>query len=156
MKAEDKLKELGIALPEVTKPLAAYAPYVRSGNLLFISGTLPMVEGRLLATGTVGREVDLEEANRCARTCAINMLAVLKSAIGDLDRTIRIVKLTGYVASDPGFSHQPKVVDGASVLLCEVFGERGVHSRAAVGVASLPLGCPVELEMIAEVEAGSK
>jgi enamine deaminase RidA (YjgF/YER057c/UK114 family) len=155
MKAEDKLEELGIALPEITKPLASYAPFVRTGNLIFISGTLPMVGGKPMATGAVGRNVDPEEARECARTCAINMLAVLKSAIGDLDRTVRIVKLTGYVASDPGFSQQPKVVDGASVLLGEVFGEKGVHSRAAVGVASLPLDCPVELEMIVEVDTGS-
>ena len=152
MKTEEKLKELGITLPQVSKPLAAYTPFVRTGNLVFISGNLPLVDGKPRARGIVGREISLDEAVECARICAINLLAVLKSAVGDLDGVVRIVRLTGYVASDPGFDEQPKVVDGASIMLGEVFGERGLHSRVAVGVSSLPLGCPVELEMIAEVE----
>jgi enamine deaminase RidA (YjgF/YER057c/UK114 family) len=144
-----KLAELGLQLPAVTPPLAAYVPAVRSGNYVYISGQLPMVDGKLLATGKVGAEVSAEEAKDLAARCALNALAAVDSVV-KLDR-IRIVKVVGFVASAAGFTGQPGVVNGASEFFGEVLGEAGRHARSAVGVSELPLGAPVEVELIAEV-----
>lgn len=148
---EDTLKALGIALPQAPAPLGSYVPFVRTGNLLFLSGILPLREGSLTITGTVGAEVSVEEAQAAARQVAVNALALVKSALGDLGRISRCVKLNGYVASAPGFVEQPKVLNGASELLAEVLGEAGRHARAAVGVASLPLNAPLEIDFVFEV-----
>lgn len=149
MKVEDKLKELGIELPAVAKPVAAYVPAVQAGKWVYISGQLPLRQGKLEKTGKAGKEVSLEEAYAEARQCAVNCLAALKSVAGELDNVERIVKVTGFVASAAGFNAQPKVVNGASELLGQVFGETGKHARAAVGVAELPLDAVVEVELIA-------
>jgi len=148
---EAKLKEMGITLPDVPKPVAAYVPAVRTGRYVYVSGQLPSVGGKPLVVGKVGAEVTPEEAKQAARVAAINALAALASVVGTLDDVTRIVKVTGFVASAPGFTGRPGVVNGASELLKEVFGEAGQHARAAVGVAELPLGVPVEVELIAEV-----
>ncbi len=152
MKVEQKLKQMGIVLPEPAKPLAAYVPAVRAGEFVYVSGQLPFVDGQLRVKGRVGAEVSAEDAYQEARTCAINCLGVLKSVVGDLDKVKQIVKVTGFVASAPGFNAQPAVVNGASELLAEALGDAGVHARAAVGVAELPMGTPVEVELIAQVE----
>jgi len=152
MTPEEKLAELGLALPPAPKPVGAYVPAVRTGNLVFVSGQLPMRDGQLLATGHVGREVTLEAAQLCARQAALNALAVVAAEIGGLAKVARIVRITGHVASAPGFTDQAKVLNAASELLAQVFGESGRHSRAALGAAELPLGAPVELEMIVEVK----
>ena len=152
-KIEAKIQELGEILPESSKPLAAYIPSVVSGNLVFTSGQLPMVEGKMAQTGKVGEKPGLvspEQAKALARISALNALAAVKMAIGDLDRVTRIVKLVGFVSSDPDFSGQPLVINGASEFLGEVFGEIGIHARSAVGVAVLPLDASVELELIVE------
>jgi enamine deaminase RidA (YjgF/YER057c/UK114 family) len=149
--AEERLAELGLTLPEVVAPLAAYVPSVRSGDYVYTSGQLPVVDGKLAATGKVGAEVSPEEARELARICALNALAAAASAAGGLSNIVRIVKVVGFVASDPAFSGQPQVVNGASELLVEVLGEAGKHARSAVGVAVLPLDAPVEVELIAEV-----
>ncbi|HEX5120320.1 MAG TPA: RidA family protein [Pseudonocardiaceae bacterium] len=146
----DRLAELGIDLPSVAKPLAAYVPAVRSGSLVYTSGQLPFVSGSLAATGKVGGELGPEEAKRHARTCALNALAAVHALVG-IDAVVRVVKVVGYVASAEGFSGQPAVVNGASELLGEVFGDAGAHARSAVGVAELPLGAPVEIELVVEV-----
>ncbi|MEV7009529.1 RidA family protein [Streptosporangium sp. NPDC051022] len=151
MTPEERLAELGLTLPEVVTPLAAYVPAVRSGDYVYTSGQLPMVDGKLLTTGKVGAEVSAEEARELARTCALNALAALRSVAGDLSNVVRIVKVVGFVASDPSFTGQPQVINGASELLVEVLGEAGKHARSAVGVAVLPMGAPVEVELIAEV-----
>jgi enamine deaminase RidA (YjgF/YER057c/UK114 family) len=148
---EERLAELGLTLPGVAAPVAAYVPAVRSGDHVFTSGQLPMVEGALAATGKVGAEVSAEDAKGLARICALNALAAVKAEIGDLADVRRVVKVVGFVASAPGFTGQPGVVNGASELLGEVFGERGVHARSAVGVAVLPLDAPVEVELVVEV-----
>jgi enamine deaminase RidA (YjgF/YER057c/UK114 family) len=148
---EDRLAELGLTLPGVVAPLAAYVPAVRSGIYVFTSGQLPMVDGKLPLTGKVGAEVSAEDARELARTCALNGLAAVKSVIGDLDRIKRVVKVTGFVASAPDFTGQPGVVNGASELLGEVLGPKGVHARSAVGVAVLPLDAPVEVELQVEL-----
>ena len=150
---EDRIKELGLELPEVAKPVAAYVPAVRSGDHVYTSGQLPFVKGTLLATGKVGAEISVEEAAELAAVCALNAVAALKSQIGDLDRLVRIVKVVGFVASATDFYGQPSVINGASNLLGEIFGEAGVHARSAVGVAVLPMNAPVEVELIAEVTA---
>jgi enamine deaminase RidA (YjgF/YER057c/UK114 family) len=147
-----KLAELGLKLPEVSPPVAAYVPAVRSGNHVYVSGQLPMAEGKLLATGKVGAEVTPEQAKELAARCALNGMAALESLVG-LNKIARIVKLTGFVASAPGFTGQPGVINGASELFGAVFGEKGRHARSAVGVGELPLGAPVEVELIAEVVA---
>jgi enamine deaminase RidA (YjgF/YER057c/UK114 family) len=147
---EDRLTELGLKLPTVSKPVAAYVPAIVTGNLVFTAGQLPFVDGKLEATGKVGAEVSAEDAAKLARTCALNALAAASSVIGSLDRVTRIVKVVGFVASAPDFSGQPGVVNGASELLGEVFGEPGQHARSAVGVAVLPLDAPVEVELILE------
>jgi len=145
-----KLAELGIALPSVVAPLAAYVPAVRAGSLVFTSGQLPMIDGKLSATGKVGGEVGAAQANELARTCALNGLAAVHALVG-LDSVVRVVKVVGYVASSPDFTAQPAVVNGASELLGEVFGAAGAHARSAVGVAALPLDAPVEIELVVEV-----
>ncbi|GGN98801.1 RidA family protein [Microbispora bryophytorum] len=148
---EERLAELGITLPEVVPPLAAYVPAVRTGGHVYTSGQLPLVKGELAVAGKVGAEVSAEEAKEQARICAVNALAAIKALVGDLSQVVRIVKVVGFVASAPGFTGQPQVVNGASELLGEVFGEAGKHARSAVGVAVLPLDAPVEVEVVAEV-----
>lgn len=147
---ERRLAELGLELPEVAAPVAAYVPAVITGNLVHTSGQLPFINGELPASGKVGAGVDADTAKVLARTAAVNALAALKAMIGDLDRVTRIVKVVGFVASDPSFTGQPGVINGASELLGQVFGEAGAHARSAVGVAVLPLDAPVEVELIAE------
>lgn len=150
MSASARLAELGIELPAVAVPVAAYVPAVRSGNLVFTSGQLPTVAGELLAHGLVGTAVAPEFAKELARSCALNALAAVDALVG-LDSVVRVVKVVGFVASAPGFTGQPGVVNGASELLGEVFGDAGVHARSAVGVAVLPLDAPVEVELVVEV-----
>jgi enamine deaminase RidA (YjgF/YER057c/UK114 family) len=147
---DDRLAELGLVVPEGSKPVAAYIPAVVTGNLVFTSGQLPMVDGVLPATGKVGAEVSPEDAKTIARQCVLNGLAAARSAIGSLDRITRVVKVVGFVASDPSFTGQPGVINGASELLGEIFGEPGQHARSAVGVAVLPLDAPVEIEFVFE------
>jgi enamine deaminase RidA (YjgF/YER057c/UK114 family) len=150
-KIEQRIIDLGFLLPETAKPLAAYIPAVQSGNLVFTSGQLPMVAGNLAETGKVGGSVSPERAKELATVCALNALAAVKTVIGDLDKIKRIVTVVGFVSSVPEFSGQPAVVNGASEFLGEVFGEKGIHARSAVGVAVLPLDAPVEIELIVEV-----
>jgi enamine deaminase RidA (YjgF/YER057c/UK114 family) len=148
-----RLNDLGLTLPAPPKPVAAYVPFVRAGNLLFISGQIPFVEGKVQWTGAVPSAVGIDEASAAARQCALNALAILSDALaGDLDRVNRIVRLGAWVCSDPGFTDQPRVANGASELLVEIFGERGRHARAAVGAIALPLGATVEVEMLVEVD----
>jgi enamine deaminase RidA (YjgF/YER057c/UK114 family) len=146
-----RLAELGIELPGVAAPLAAYVPAVRSGSHVYTSGQLPFVDGKLSATGKVGAEISPEEAKQYARTSALNALAAVHALVG-IDNVVRVVKVVGFVASAEGFTGQPAVVNGASELLGEVFGESGIHARSAVGVAELPIGSPVEVELIVEVK----
>lgn len=148
---EDRLAAAGLTVPEVVPPVAVYQPAVQSGSLVFTSGQLPMRDGRLLATGTVGADVDLEAAQAAAAQCALNAVAAVRGLIGDLDRVVRVVKAVCFVASAPGFTGQPAVANGASTLLGTAFGDAGVHARSAVGVSALPLGAPVEVEVIVEV-----
>jgi enamine deaminase RidA (YjgF/YER057c/UK114 family) len=148
---EERLAELGLTIPDVAKPVAAYIPAVRSGHHVFTSGQLPMRDGSLITTGKVGGEVTPEEAIECARQCALNALAAVRAEIGDLGAVKRIVKVVAFVASTPDFTGQPGVANGASELFGEVFGERGQHARSAVGVPALPLDAPVEVEIIVEV-----
>ena len=148
---EARLAALGLALPPVPAPLAAYVPAVRTGAYVYTAGQLPSVDGKLLMTGKVGAEVSVAEAAALARTCALNALAAVASVCGGLSRVVRVVKVTGFVASTPEFTGQPQVVNGASELLLEVFGEAGRHARSAVGMAALPFDAPVEVELIAEV-----
>ena len=145
-----RLAELGIELPTVVPPVAAYVPAARTGSLVYTSGQLPMVKGEMAATGLVGGPVSPEVAKDQARVCALNALAAIDALVG-LDSVLRVVKVVGFVASAPGFTGQPGVVNGASELLGEVFGEAGQHARSAVGVAALPLDAPVEVELIVEV-----
>ena len=146
-----RLAELGIVIPEVVPPVAAYVPAVVTGRYVYTSGQLPMRDGEMIAVGLVDADVDPETAKACARQSAINALAAVNSVIGSLDRVTRVVKVVGFVASSPGFIGQPQVVNGASELLLEVFGDIGRHARSAVGVAGLPLNAPVEIEMVLEV-----
>jgi enamine deaminase RidA (YjgF/YER057c/UK114 family) len=150
MSASQRLRDLGIELPDVVTPAGAYLPAVRSGSLVFTAGQLPVVAGKLVATGKVGTEVTAGEAAGLARTCALNALAAVHSLVG-VDAVLRVVKVTGFVASAPGFADQPAVIDGASSLFGEVFGDAGRHARSAVGVAELPKNAPVELEIVVEV-----
>jgi enamine deaminase RidA (YjgF/YER057c/UK114 family) len=147
----ERLAELGLTLPPVTAPVAAYVPAVRTGAFVYVSGQVPIVDGKLSAVGKVGAEVSASDAAGLARTCALNALAAAAAVAGGLGAIRRIVKVTGFVASAPGFNGQPQVINGASELLIEVFGEDGRHARSAVGVAELPLNAPVEVELIAEV-----
>ncbi|PNE36231.1 MULTISPECIES: RidA family protein [Streptomyces] len=148
---EEKIASLGLKLPEVVPPLATYQPAVRSGSYVFTSGQLPMVDGALPLTGKVGAEVSPEQAKELAAVCALNALAAVKSVTGDLDKIVRVVKVVGFVASAPDFTGQPGVVNGASELLGEILGEKGVHARSAVGVAVLPIDAPVEVEIQVEI-----
>jgi len=151
---EDRLAGLGLTVPDVALPVAAYVPAVRDGNHIFTSGQLPMVSGTLAATGKVGEGpglVSAEDAKKLAQICALNAIAAVKSLISDLDTVTRVVKVVGFVASDPAFTGQPGVVNGASELLGAAFGDAGVHARSAVGVAVLPLDAPVEVEIIVTV-----
>ena len=152
---EDRLAELGLSVPDVAKPVAAYVPALRDGNLIFTSGQLPMVSGALVRTGKVGAGqglVPAEEAKKLAETCALNAIAAVKSVIGDLDKVTRVIKVVGFVASDPAFTGQPGVINGASELLGKAFGQAGVHARSAVGVAVLPLDAPVEVEITVSIQ----
>ena len=150
MTATARLAELGVSLPAVAAPLAAYVPAVRTGNLVYTSGQLPLSGGALIRTGKVGAEVNPEDAKAAARTCVLNALAAIDALVG-IDSVVRVVKVVGFVASAPGFTGQPGVVNGASEFLGEVFGDAGAHARSAVGVSELPLDAPVEVELIVEV-----
>jgi enamine deaminase RidA (YjgF/YER057c/UK114 family) len=145
---EERLAELGLSVPEVAKPVAAYVPAVRSGQHVFTSGQLPMRSGELITTGKVGAEVTEEEAYACAQQCALNAIAAIRAQIDDLTLVRRVVKVVVFVASSPGFTRQPQVANGASELFGSVFGDAGQHARSAVGVAVLPLDAPVEVEVV--------
>lgn len=149
---EARLTALGITLPTPPRPVAAYIPFRRVGNLLFVSGQIPVREGTLIATGRVPSEVSLETARQCARQCVLNGLAIVREAAGSLDRVSQIVRLGVFVACEESFVEHPKVANGGSELLVEIFGDTGRHARAAVGSPSLPLGAPVEIEMMVEIE----
>ena len=148
---EERLAGLGLQVPEVAKPVAAYVPAVRSGSYVYTSGQLPMIDGSLAETGKVGAEISPERAKELASVCALNALAAVRSVVGELSSVVRVVKVVGFVASAPDFTGQPGVVNGASELLGQVFGDAGVHARSAVGVAVLPLDAPVEVEIVVEV-----
>ena len=147
---EDRLAELGLTVPDVAKPVASYVPALRTGSLVYTSGQLPMRSGELMATGKVGDSVSPEDAAECAQQCALNAIAAVKAEVGDLDAVKRVVKVVCFVSSDPSFTGQPQVANGASELLGKAFGDVGVHARAAVGVPVLPLDAPVEVEIIVE------
>ena len=149
---EERLQELGVDLPSPAAPVAAYVPCVRTGNLVYVSGQVPSVDGKPTHLGHLGDDVDLEAGRAAAWICAVNVLAALKAELGELSRVRRVVKVTGFVAATADFTDSPKVVNAASELFGEVFGDAGRHARAAVGVAALPLGVPVEVEAIVEVE----
>jgi len=152
MGAETRLKELGITLPQPSQPIANYIPSVRVGNLLFLAGHGPLRDGKVTARGKLGKDLSVEEGYKVAREVGLNLLASARAALGSLDKVRRVVKVLGMVASADGFTDQPKVINGFSDLMVEVFGENGRHARSAVGMAELPLGIPVEIEMILEVE----
>lgn len=155
MSAERRLADLGITVPTLPPPVAAYLPAVRTGRLVFASGQTPTIDGVLQVRGKLGDGISVEEGNRAARLAALNCLAEVRGLLGSLDAVSRVVRLTGYVASAPGFGEQPAVINGASQLIEEVFGEAGRHARSAIGVAELPFGAPVEVELIIEVREGS-
>lgn len=148
---EENLERLGLHVPDVVKPVAAYVPAVRTGNYVYTAGQVPLREGELVASGKVGAEVDEEQAKECAQQCVLNGLAAIKAEIGELSSITRVVKVVAFVASAPGFTAQPQVANGASELLGEVFADAGQHARSAVGVAVLPMDAPVEVELIVEV-----
>ncbi|HSK26131.1 MAG TPA: RidA family protein [Jiangellales bacterium] len=148
---EARLEQLGLAVPDVAAPVAAYVPAVRTGSYVYTSGQLPLRDGDLIRTGKVGADVTPEEAAECAQQCALNAMAAVRSVVGDLSAVTRVVRVVGFVASAPGVTGQPRVVNGASHLLGEVFGDAGQHARSAVGVAVLPLDAPVEVELVVEV-----
>ena len=151
MPIDDRLKELNLTLPPLPKPLASYVPAVITGNLLVISGQVPIENGKIVQPGKLGRELSVKQGQQLARLCVLNGLAAAKQALGSLDRIRRVVRVAGYVASADGFQQQPAVVNGASDLLVEIFGENGRHARAAIGVNELPLGCGVEVEFMFDV-----
>jgi enamine deaminase RidA (YjgF/YER057c/UK114 family) len=151
-KVEITIHKIGLTLPEIPKPVAAYIPAKQSGNLVFTAGQLPMVNGELITKGLLGQDVEIEDAKNAARICTLNALAAIKGVIGDLDRIKQVVRVVGYVASIPTFTQQPAIVNGASELLLEIFGEKGKHARSAVGMAVLPLNASVEIELTVEVE----
>ena len=151
MSPEDKLKQLGITLPEAPAPLGSYIPIVQTGNLLFLSGILPLVKGKLVRQGCVGQNISLDEAREDAKIATINALSILKSHIGSLDNVKKCVRITGYISSASHFTEQPQVLNATSDLLFEIFGEIGRHARSAVGVNILPLNAPLEIEFIFEV-----
>ena len=148
---EERVEELGLSIPQVPKPVAAYVPAVRTGSYIYTSGQLPMRGGTLIATGKVGGEVSAEQGVECAQQCALNAIAAVKSVIGDLSNVVRVVKVVAFIASTPDFTGQPGVANGASELIGKVFGEAGQHARSAVGTPVLPLDAPVEVEMVVEV-----
>jgi len=148
---QERLAALGLSVPEVVPPVAAYVPAVRTGSYVYVSGQLPMVSGQMVAVGKVGAEVDADTAKACAQACALNAIAAVNSVVADLDDVVRVVKVVGFVAVAPGFTAVPAVINGASELFGEVFGESGRHARSAVGVAALPLDAPVEVEAVFEV-----
>ena len=150
----ERLASLGVELPAVPAPAGAYVPAVRTGNLVFTAGQVPFVDGKIAATGKVGREISPEEAKAHARTRALNALAAVHDLVG-IDSVVRVVKVVGFVASAEGFTGQPAVINGASELFGEVFGDAGKHARSAVGVAELPLGVPVEVELVVEIGEGT-
>ncbi len=150
---EQRLSDVGLSVPEVAIPVAAYVPAVQTGNYIFTSGQLPMSSGELLTTGRLGAGVSEDDGVACARQCALNAIAAIKAVIGDLDNVVRVVKVVGFVASAPEFTGQPAIINGASQVFAQAFGEAGTHARSAVGVASLPLNAPVEVEVIVEVRA---
>ncbi|MDA8168793.1 MAG: RidA family protein [Nitrospiraceae bacterium] len=152
MSPEERLASLGITLPEAPKPLGSYVPFLKTGGLAFLSGMLPIKDGKLIKTGKLGRELTIEEGVEAARAAVINALAAARAGLGGLDKVKRCIKLTGYVASDPSFTAQPQVLNAASGLLADVFGEAGRHTRVAIGVSVLPLDSPVELELVLEVK----
>lgn len=152
MSFEARIKELGITLPETTRPVANYVPAVQTGNLIFVSGHVSTVAGQLPSKGKLGRELSIEQGQEAARAALLNSLSAVRSLTGSLDAIRRIVKLNGWVASAEGFGNQPQVINEASLLLEEIFGEAGKHARAAIGVAELPFGAPVEIELIVEVQ----
>ncbi|MBM6591206.1 MULTISPECIES: RidA family protein [Brevibacterium] len=151
-KTLDRIAELGLTLPAVAVPAGVYVPALRTGNYVYTSGQLPVVDGKLPATGHIGSDVDLETGYDLARTAGLNALAAIAGVIGDLDKIVRVVKVTGFVNSADDFTQQPSVINGVSELYGEIFGDRGQHTRSAVGVNTLPLGTPVEVEVIVEVE----
>ena len=148
---ENKIKELGLQLPEPPKPLAAYIPAKQTGNLVFTAGQLPMVNGEIILKGLLGQDVEIEPAYNAAKICTLNALSAIKGVIGDLDKIKQVVRVVGYVASVPTFTQQPAVVNGASEFLLEVFGDKGKHARSAVGMAVLPLNAAIEIELTVEV-----
>ena len=150
-KVEEKILELGLELPKISTPIASYIPAKKVGNLVFTSGQLPMVNGEVKITGFLGKEVSIEDANRAAQVCTLNALAAVKGVIGDLDQIKSIIRVVGYVASTPEFTKQPAVVNGASDLLLQIFGDEGKHARSAIGVSVLPLNAPVEIELTVEI-----
>lgn len=150
MGPEDRLKELGIILPEAPIPIGFYVPAVRAGDLLFLSGMLPIREGKLLYKGKVGKDITVEEAQEAARVTLINALSVIRAELGDLGKVKRVVRLSGYVASATGFNQQPAVLNAASEILAKVFGDEGLHSRIAIGVSELPMDSPIEIELIVQ------
>jgi enamine deaminase RidA (YjgF/YER057c/UK114 family) len=149
---EDRLKSLGMVLPEVPVPLAAYVPAKKTGQVIFTAGQLPLLRGELICKGLLGQDVDVEQAYQAARICTLNALAAIKGVVKDLDQIVQVVRVVGYVASTSTFTQQPAIVNGASELLLEIFGEVGKHARSAVGVASLPLNASVEIELTVEVK----
>lgn len=151
-KTLDRIAELGLTLPDVAVPAGVYVPALRTGNYVYTSGQLPVVDGKLPTTGHIGSDVDLETGYDLARTAGLNALAAIAGVIGDLDKIVRVVKVTGFVNSADDFTQQPSVINGVSELYGEIFGDRGQHTRSAVGVNTLPLGTPVEVEVIVEVE----
>ena len=149
---EERINQLGLTLPPPPIPVASYIPAKQSGNLVFTAGQLPVVSGALISKGLLGQDVEIDEANKAARICTLNALAAIKGVVGDLNRIKQIVRVVGYVASVPTFTQQPAVVNGASELLLEIFGESGKHARSAVGMAVLPLNASVEIELTVEIE----
>jgi len=150
---EARLNDLGISLPEAAAPAANYVPYVKSGNQLFISGQLPMADGKIQVSGKLGADLSVEDGKQAAKLCAINLLAQAKAATGDLNKVTRLIKIVGFVNSTPEFGDQPQVINGASDFLVEAMGDIGRHARSAVSAASLPFGVAVEIEAIFEIEA---
>ena len=151
-KVEDRLKSFGLVLPELPTPLAAYIPAKKTGQVIFTAGQLPILKGELICKGLLGQDVDVEQAYQAARICTLNALAAIKVVVKDLDQIVQVVRVVGYVASTSTFTQQPAIVNGASELLLEIFGEVGKHARSAVGVASLPLNASVEIELTVEVK----
>ena len=151
-KVEDRLKSLGLVLPELPTPLAAYIPAKKTGQVIFTAGQLPILKGELICKGLLGQDVDVEQAYQAARICTLNALAAIKGVVKDLDQIVQVVRVVGYVASTSTFTQQPAIVNGASELLLEIFGEVGKHARSAVGLASLPLNASVEIELTVEVK----